>query len=262
MKLISYLLIFILLSGCERVMDGRAWWANRQAASELKQQKWGQARSSLIEGLSYEPFLSPLHLNLGYAFESEEQKENALAAYQEALRLAGSPEEKFVASFNLAQLYGKAKNYDLALENYQRALEIRPDSLEVKTNIELLIQQQQQDQQSGEGESQQQQQDQNQQQQQKNQGQGQGQDQQKPQDQPQDSQGDQKDEKDKEQDKKDKPKDQYSQSPKYKPRPFKGQELSEGDVKKILGELKQQEQKIRADFNRKESKEEPRAKDW
>ena len=33
-------------------------------------------------------------------------------------------------------------------------------------------------------------------------------------------------------------------------------------VKKILEELKQQEQKIRAEYNRKGAKERPRDKDW
>ena len=43
---------------------------------------------------------------------------------------------------------------------------------------------------------------------------------------------------------------------------FKG-ELSRGDVKKILDEIKQQEQKIRAEYNKKNDyKERPRDKDW
>jgi hypothetical protein len=33
-------------------------------------------------------------------------------------------------------------------------------------------------------------------------------------------------------------------------------------VKKILGEINQQEQKIRADYNRQDAKEAPRGKDW
>jgi len=38
--------------------------------------------------------------------------------------------------------------------------------------------------------------------------------------------------------------------------------LSPSDVNKILGELKQQEQRIRGEYNRKEAKEPPRGKDW
>jgi hypothetical protein len=126
---------------------------------------------------------------------------------------------------------------------YQKALEIIPSSNEVKTNIELLIQQQQ-GQSGGEGQQNQPQQG----------------DQQQNQDQKNQEGKDQKDQKDQEQDQKEGKQKQQSQ--KYKPRPFNGKELSEGDVKKILGELKQQEEKIRAEYNRKDVKEQPRDKDW
>ena len=54
----------------------------------------------------------------------------------------------------------------------------------------------------------------------------------------------------------------YEPNAKYKPRPFQGEELSEGDVKKILGELKNQEQRISANFEKKERKEKKNDKDW
>ena len=146
-----------------------------------------------------------------------------------------------MARFNQAQLLGKAKKVDEALELYQKCLDIVPTSKEVKINIELLTQSQQ-----GKGGSDQQQNkdqnqkgNQNQQQQNKD-----GKDQKDQKDQNKD--GD--DKKDEQQ------KKEYQNSAKYKPRPFNGKELSEGDVKKILGEIKQQESKIRAEFNRKEVK--------
>jgi len=113
---------------------------------------------------------------------------------------------------------------------YQKALSVIPSSKEVKTNIELLLQQQQ-GQGDGKGD--------NKNNDSKGNGQGQSQDQ-----------------------KKDQQPQQYQQSTKYKPRQFQGKELNEGDVKKILGELKQQESKIRAEYNKKEMKEQPRDKDW
>ncbi|MGZ5280485.1 MAG: tetratricopeptide repeat protein, partial [Pseudobdellovibrionaceae bacterium] len=64
--------------------------------------------------------------------------------------------------------------------------------------------------------------------------------------------------------KKDEKQDQPKEYGKNKPQPqkFKSGELTQGDVNKILGEIKQQEQKIRAEFNKKETKDEPRDKDW
>jgi tetratricopeptide (TPR) repeat protein len=54
------------------------------------------------------------------------------------------------------------------------------------------------------------------------------------------------------------PKDQ----PKPKPKEFDGKELTENDVKKILEELKNQEQQIRAKEYDKEPKSKPKDKDW
>jgi Ca-activated chloride channel family protein len=186
------------------------------------------------------------------------QAEKAVQSYKEAERLAGiekNPQVLFMARFNLGQLYGKAKKYDEALNSYQKALELAPTSKEVKTNIELLIQQQQQGGQGGDDKKDQENKDQ------KDQKDKDKKDQDK-----KDQDKDKKDQpdKDKDKDKKDKEKEdkKYKENAKYKPRPFEGKDLSEADVKKILGELKQQEQKIRAEFNRKEQKEQPRDKDW
>ncbi|MNJ96699.1 Tetratricopeptide repeat protein [compost metagenome] len=224
---------------------------NREGNELFKTQNPQGASEKYIEGLRFNPFQPELHLNLGLAFEYMQQPEKALQSYKKADELAIQEKNGFVAfaaRYNAAQLLGKAKKVDEALELYQKALDLVPTSKETKHNIELLTQQQQ------------------------GQGGGEGQDQKDPQDgdknqqqKPQDGKDQDKKEQDKDQDgkeqKEEKPKE-MKQSQKYKPRPFKGEELSEGDVKKILGEIKQQEQRIRADFNRKETKEQPRDKDW
>jgi hypothetical protein len=123
-------------------------------------------------------------------------------------------------------------------------LDLNPSSTEVKHNIELLIQQQQQDQKNEK---------------EKKDGKGEGQPDKDPKD---GKDGENKDDKDQKDPKEDKGQDRKSNS-KYKPRPFKGDQLTEGDVKKILGELSQQDQKIRSNFNKKEQrKEDKNEKDW
>lgn len=219
---------------------------NYQGNSDLKGQTIPAAMDKYIEALRYDPFIGQLHLNLGLSLEGLQQAEKAIASYKEAEHLAekeGNLELLFMARFNQAQLLGKAKQIDEALAVYQKALEIIPSSIEVKTNIELLTQGEGG---KGGGDS-------------KDQKQDQKGDQQKDQ-QNKDGQGDQ--DKDKENQPKEDDKKEMKQSPKYKPRPFQGKELSEADVKKILGELKQQEEKIRAEYNKKEMKEQPRDKDW
>ena len=212
---------------------------NREGNKFLQGQSYAAAMDKYLEALRFDPFASELHLNLGLSFEGLQQAEKAMQSYKTAETLAQQELNNYVlfmARFNQAQLLGKAKKIDEALALYQKALEVVPTSNETKTNIELLTQNQQGQGGGGESKDQKDQQNQNQDQQ------------------------DQKDQKDQEK-KEDQPK-QVQQSPKYKPRPFQGKELSEMDVKKILGELKQQEEKIRAEYNRKEMKEQPRDKDW
>jgi Ca-activated chloride channel family protein len=252
------------LVGCDRYPHLETLDANREGSKLLTGQNAQGALDQFLKGLRFNPFQPELHLNLGLSFEILQQNEKAMSSYKEAERLARESknyEVLFMALFNQAQLLAKDKKVDEAISTYQKALELIPPSKEVKTNIELLTQQQQ-GQGDGEGDSK----DQKDQQDQKNKDQqkkdGDSKDQKDPKD------GEQKEDKDKDgkdkDDKEKKPQEpkQVQGSPKYKPRPFQGKELSEGDVKKILGELKQQEEKIRAEFNRKEMKEQPRDKDW
>lgn len=235
----------------------KSLWLNRQANTQLKAQNYAAAFDSYIKTLEFDPFSAETHLDLGLTYEGQQQPEKAAPSYENALKYAKNDDVKFMAYFNQAQLLGKDKKVDEALELYQKALGIEPASKETKHNIELLIQTQQQDQKGG-GDDKKDQKDQKDKQ-----------DQQDKQDQKDNKdkkdQKDNKDQKKDDKDGKDKKKEQpqqYGKNQKYQPRPFKGQELSEGDVKKILGEIKQQEQKIRSEYNRKEVKEQPRDKDW
>ncbi len=227
----------------------KSFLTNREGANLILKGSPAGAQEKFIEGLAESPFEARLHLNLGLTFEQLGQNEKAQASYKTGLGFAKDPEEVFVANFNLGQMAQKAKQKEEALKYYQAALKVNPNSLETKVNIELLTQE--------------------------NQGNGKGdsQDKDKNQDQNKDKNDQSKDQKDgkdkedqkeedqgKEQEKKDQPK-QYGKN-KPQPQKFKSEDLTQGDVNKILGEIKQQEQKIRAEFNKREVKEQPKDKDW
>jgi len=234
---------------------------NRQGNQQLKAQNYASAFDLYVKTLEFDPFSSETHLDLGLTYEGQQQPEKAMPSYQNAEKYAKNDELKFMSYFNQGHLLGKDKKVDEALERYQKALDIDPTSKETKHNIELLIQMQQQEQKGGGGDNKDQK-DQKQDQKDNKDKKDQNKDQNKDKkDQNQDQNKDQKDDGDKDKKDKEQPK-QYKGNQKYQPRPFKGQELSEGDVKKILGEIKQQEQKIRSEYNRKEVKEQPRDKDW
>lgn len=200
---------------------------NQEGIDKLKVKSYFPAYQDFVKALEDDPLNPELHLNIGLALEANEEFEKAEQAYQGALRLipAGDTNRRFEALFNLAGVQAKNKKIDLALQSYQQALEINPESKEVKTNIELLWM-------GGSGE-----------------GEGESQDQ---------KEGDQG---------KGKPKDpgQQGQEPKEQkkqPKPFNSDNLTQQDVKKILDEIKNQEQGIRAQEYDKGAKEAPRGKDW
>jgi Ca-activated chloride channel family protein len=226
---------------------------NQQGVNELKNSNPSVAQEKFLSGLATNPLEAKLHYNLGLTFELLGQMEKAQASYQTALKLAQDDATHFSANFNLGEMAQKAKKKDEALAYYQEALKYDPDSKETKTNIELLTQNKQG---KGEGDDQQQQKDPKDQD-----GKGKG----DPSKDPKENKDDKKDDKDSQgkdqKEKKDEDKKQYAKN-KPQPQKFKSGELTQGDVNKILGEIKQQEQKIRAEFNKKEAKEPARDKDW
>lgn len=269
--------VFLSWSGLVKIPSGVFSWTsfphlqslylNRKANQFYKSENYLAAFDTNVKTLEFDPFAAEVHLNLGLFYESQKQPEKALPSYQNALKYSKTDEMRFMSLFNEAQMLGKDKKVDEALALYEQALEIEPASKEVKTNIELLIQQQQQQQQGQDGENK----EEKDPKENKDSKGGKGQDQKDQKDDKKDQKGDeskdQKDPKDqegqdKEKEKKDKDNKKYGQNPKPQPKPFKAEDLSEGDVKKILGEIKQQEQKIRSEYNRKEVKEQPRDKDW
>lgn len=205
-----------------------SYFLNRDGISKLKEKAYYPAFQDFTKALEDDPLNPELHLNLGLSFEMHEEFEKAEQSYKGALKLL--PEKnsrRFEALFNLAGVQAKNKKIDEALQSYQAALDIDPDSKEVKTNIELLWQGGGG---GGDGEGEPKDQD-------KGEGKGRPKD---PGQQP----------------------DQPQKQQKQQPKPFNSQNLTQQDVKKILDEIKNQEQGIRAQENDKSAKDAPRGKDW
>lgn len=227
-KVVFLVAISLGLAGCDNQPTLKALSANERARLAILDKEGPVAEEHLQRALEDRPFSPELHLNLGVAARIQGRVDDADKNYVNARRysLPGDIQMRFLTHYNSGEAAQAAKNVERAIEQYELALAYQPDSEIVKTNIELLFASGQ-----GKGEGEEQQEGEG--------GQGENQDQEQKEDEPK----------------------QYQQSQKYQPREFKG-ELSEADVRKILGEIRQQEQKIRADYNRKEKKERPRGKDW
>ncbi len=246
-------LLTLAFAGCySNITPLEALVRDQAAARLIKKEQTEKALDQYITILEDSPNEAAIHSNIGVILNQNQKNEDALKSFQLALKLAEDKKDLgavFAIRYNLGVYYGALKKVDEALDNYQAALDILPTSKETKHNIELLIQQQQQDKKSGdqgEGESDPDKKD-------------------KGDEKDKDKKGEGKDQKEDDKDGKD-PKDSKDKeiqgNKKYQPRPFKGDQLSEGDVKKILGELRNQEQKIRANFDKKERKESKNEKDW
>ena len=218
-----------------------AWLSNREGVKALEEKQNSLAYQKFLETLKSESLSPEVHLNLGIYFEVMENFDEALKAYEVAEKMSKTPEQKFYSLFNQGSVAAKKKDIDRALKAYQGALDIYPESMEAKKNIELLWQQG-----GGQGQGSDKNKDQNKD---KNQNQDQNQ-----QNKDQQKQKDPKDQKDQ--------KDQKKEQPKPQPQQFKSQQLSQEDVKKILEELKNQEQAIRAKEYERGKKENPKGKDW
>lgn len=251
-----------LLAGCGEQVAAPSFvslYNDHLARQDIKNERFEDALAKYYVLLEKEGERGGTHSNIGVILNTVQKPEEALKSLLHAAKLAEAakePELLFQVRYNLGVYFGAQKKVPEALEHYQTALDLLPDSKETKTNIELLIQQQQKDQKKNDKG------DKDQDNPQKD-GQGENKEDQKPGDKDQKNKKDQKDENDPK-DEKDQKDDQKKEgSPKYQPRPFKGDQLSEGDVKKILGELKNQEQKIRANFDKKEKgKSKTNEKNW
>ncbi len=208
-----------------------------------------------------------LDSNLGVIFNLLNKNEESEKSFDQALNVIPQQFENeldrdqalFTTYFNRGVFFQGQKKIDLALKNYQAALDLNPTSVETKINIELLLKGQKDDQKKKEGKDGKGGQDGKDGQDKKPKD---GEDQKKPGEEGKDQDKD----KEKEKEKKESAGKDRKQNSKYQPRPFKGDQLSEGDVKKILGELSQQDKKIRAQFDKKEKNESgverKNEKDW
>lgn len=212
----------------------QTFWHSLMTKWSLQKEAYDQSYQHSLKALETDPLSPELQINLGNALEGMGSLTKAREAYATSEKLTSDLAVHFQARFNQAQALAKEKKIDEALAMYQKALEIDPTSQIVKTNIELLMSAS--GGKGGKGDKDQEQKD----------------DQQK---------GDGKDE-------------QQSKNPQFAENPKsegkkQPQDLSPGDIKKILEELKQQEQKIRGDYYKQSNNEKKqkgnsgkREKDW
>jgi len=255
--------------GLSETSNSESWWDNAAAVYQNNKGIENLLKDNFLESEKY--FLKalkslnlsvPVLNNLGINYLKQGLPDKAILAFSEALKKAENPMEQFILNFNLGVVNQLGKKTKEAVQFYRQALNIDSTSKELKTNIELLLNNN-----GSEGQGDKDNQDQ------KNNSKSNNKDEKNKNDKSQDKDKDNNQDSNKNEDssdpnnkdsKNDKSKDENKNYQPNKPQPkkFESKDLSQGDVNKILGELKQQEQKIRAEFNKREVKEKPKDKDW
>lgn len=210
---------------------------SREAGDHFEAKEFSSALTLYSKAAVSKPEVPLLAFNMATGFAGVENFESAKAEYLRVIEMSKSNDMKYLAAFNLGALASNRiskenPSPEEALKYYQIALEFRPDSIEVKNNIELLIQQSEQQSGGGGGEGENEQ----------------DQEQDKDQD-----QGEKENEK--------KPKEMIG-SKDVKDR-FNSKELTKQDVRDIFDELERQDKGIRSKLNDKETKgDDDLGKDW
>lgn len=188
-----------------------------------------------------------LEFNIGTTLYQQGRYEEAEERFTKALNSTDINVEQ-AAHYNLGNTHFKAQDYPKAIDSYQKALELNPDDMDAKYNLELarkmLKENMKPNQQNQQQQKQQQQQNQQQNQQNK-------QDQQDQKDQQQDQQNQQQDQQQNQQQQQD------QQQKMQKPKP-----ISKEDAERILNALRDDEQEIQKKIRRDKGQSEYNGKDW
>ncbi|MCB9073362.1 MAG: tetratricopeptide repeat protein [Bdellovibrionaceae bacterium] len=242
--------------------DLRLIYNNNGGVVNLRADKKTEALDQFIGLTAEHPDDLWLQFNIASTLQVLAQEEKAVKIYQEIAEglkkqlpnyvarkeLAEYQTLFFAVEYNLGVAYQFMGKIDEALAAYQNALAIMPESKEIKTNIELMFA-------GGQGKGKGKSNDKNQQDKQKGEGEGEG-------DSDQNDDQKNKDAQSQQQEQKDQQKNQGDKKDKKKQQGFDAKYMSPEDLKRIMEELKEQEQGIRAKMERKGKKSEPKDKEW
>lgn len=233
MRSIHSLLIFVVLfADVVSAVDLQAITPNNEGVKILEGDNKSGAQKKFLEAIEADSFDPHLRINLGIGYLVNKDPKNAVNEFRVAEKMAGEDSQiKFAARFNMGVAFAQAEDIDAALAAYQSALELQPDSKEVKTNIELLWKQ----------------------------GKGKGKGSKGNKDKEKDKEGGGESEGDKENS--DKSEGEVVSS-RPMPRTYQNEQLTEETVNKVLEELKAQEQRVRGEHYGQSKKERAREKNW
>ena len=116
------------------------FWGFYEGLQNLKHKDYTKAEENFLKVLSQSAQNFPARLNLALTKFLQKDFESALKEYDRVGKESPHSLERFHSFFNSGFIGSQKEDKDRALDFYQKALDEKPDSLEVKTNIELMFQ--------------------------------------------------------------------------------------------------------------------------
>ena len=234
---------------------------NREGIEFFSEEKFEEALGAYRDAQLEAPESPQLHFNIGDVLYKQKKYEEAQEEYLKAL----STEDALLQSqafYNIGNCQFRLDKLVESIDSYKRSLEINPDDLDAKHNLEFVRnklkemaeqQQQAQQQQQQQGSEQQQQQQQGQQQQEQQEGQEQ-----------QEQQGDKQQEEGEEQQQEQQGEGQQEEGEEQQQQAQKIEgEMTEEEAQRILDALKNDEEEVQKEVRRKQSSGKKRVeKDW
>jgi Ca-activated chloride channel homolog len=176
------------------------------------------------------PETPELDFNIGTALHKEGNYEEAIEKFQKSMA-TDNVQHEAGALYNIGNTQFRMEDYQAAIQSYQKSLELAPDDIDTKYNLELArIRLKEQMQQQKQDPQQQQQQEQQQQQQ------------------PQDDQQEEQQDQQQQQDEKDKQDDKEQKQ--EQPQQVNENDMSKEDAERILNALRDDEKDVQKDLKR------------
>ena len=110
----------------------------RKGVLSIKIKKYTEAQSIFSNLISLNEFDFPARLNLALSQLLQKKNKEALEEYKRVGELSKKTQERYYAYFNSGFIQG-FQDIDKSLEFYQKSLKENKNSIEAKTNIELLM---------------------------------------------------------------------------------------------------------------------------
>jgi len=109
----------------------------KEGVEAFKDEQWDEALNNFQDALVGDPTNPLLHYNVGDALYKKKNYEEAVNSYEKALN-TNDIKLQGKAYYNIGNSYYRLNKYQEAIDYYKKALELNPDDVDAKYNLELV----------------------------------------------------------------------------------------------------------------------------